>query len=108
MTRLGVIDVAKRAGFSLDDIRVLLSATDAGEPASAHLQELAERKLPEVQELIERAEIVRRWLETARGCGCESLDVCGLFSERDSLPAEGSTSSSPTPGRPPRMSRPPD
>ena len=89
LTRLGVIDVAKRAGFSLDDIRVLLSATDAGEPASAHLQELAERKLPEVQELIERAEIVRRWLETARGCGCESLDVCGLFSERDSLPAEG-------------------
>ena len=68
---------------------MLLSATDAGEPASAHLQELAERKLPEVQELIEQAEIVRRWLETARGCGCESLDVCGLFSERDSLPAEG-------------------
>jgi MerR family transcriptional regulator, redox-sensitive transcriptional activator SoxR len=89
LTRLGVIDVAKRAGFSLDDVRVLLSATDTGEPAGTHLQELAERKLPEVQELIERAEIVRRWLETASSCGCESLDVCGLFSERDSLPPEG-------------------
>ena len=89
LTRLGVIDVAKRAGFTLDDIRVLLSTTDAGEPAHAGLQELAERKLPEVEELIRRAETVRKWLETATGCGCKSLDVCGLFSAQDQLPPEG-------------------
>jgi len=33
LSRLGVIDVAKRAGFSLDDIRILLGASDKGEPA---------------------------------------------------------------------------
>jgi MerR family transcriptional regulator, redox-sensitive transcriptional activator SoxR len=77
--RLGVIDVAKRAGFSLDDIRTLLESGDAGEPAHAALQELAGRKLPEVQELIERAEAVRGWLEAARACDCETLDVCALF-----------------------------
>jgi MerR family redox-sensitive transcriptional activator SoxR len=60
LARLGVIDVAKRAGFTLDDIRVLLDAGDAGEPAYEQLQDLAGRKLPEVEELIARAERVRR------------------------------------------------
>jgi MerR family transcriptional regulator, redox-sensitive transcriptional activator SoxR len=84
--RLGVIDVAKRAGFSLEDIRTLLDARDAGEPAHTPLQELAERKLPEVEELIERAEAVRLWLEAARACGCETLDVCALFRDGGPLP----------------------
>ena len=87
--RLGVIDVAKRAGFSLEDIRLLLTAADAGEPAHTELQELAERKLPEVEELIDRAQAVRRWLVTATGCGCDTLDVCGLFTKQDPLPPEG-------------------
>ena len=81
LSRLGVIDVAKRAGFSLDDIRVLLDASDKGEPAHNQLQELARRKLPEVDELIRRAEIVRSWLKTATNCGCDSFDACALFSE---------------------------
>lgn len=81
LSRLGVIDVAKRAGFSLDDIRVLLDASDKGEPAHNQLQELAVRKLPEVDELIRRAEIVRAWLNTATHCGCDSFDACALFSE---------------------------
>jgi MerR family transcriptional regulator, redox-sensitive transcriptional activator SoxR len=77
--RLEVIGVAKRAGFSLDDVRVLLHASDAGEPAHAQLRALAERKLPEVEALIARAEAMRDWLVTARGCSCSSLDLCGLF-----------------------------
>jgi MerR family transcriptional regulator, redox-sensitive transcriptional activator SoxR len=81
LPRLGVIDVAKRAGFSLDDIRTLLDAGDAGEPAHASLQELAGRKLPEVEELIARAEAVRGWLEAAKACDCETLDVCALFQD---------------------------
>jgi MerR family transcriptional regulator, redox-sensitive transcriptional activator SoxR len=89
LTRLGVIDVAKRAGFSLDDIRVLLDASDAGEPAHTQLQDLARRKLPEVDELIARAQRVRRWLQTATGCGCDTLDVCALFAQQDRLPPEG-------------------
>jgi MerR family transcriptional regulator, redox-sensitive transcriptional activator SoxR len=87
--RLGVIDVAKRAGFSLEDIRVLLRSGDAGEPAHARVQELARRKLPEVEELIDRAQAVRAWLKTATGCGCASLDVCALFAQDAHLPPEG-------------------
>jgi MerR family redox-sensitive transcriptional activator SoxR len=88
LARLGVIDVAKRAGFSLDDIGALLSASDAGEPAHARLQELARRKLPEVEELIARADTVRQWLTAAQGCGCDTLDVCALFAEQHALPPE--------------------
>jgi MerR family transcriptional regulator, redox-sensitive transcriptional activator SoxR len=87
--RLGVIDVAKRAGFTLNDIRVLLSASDDGQPAHEQVRALAQRKLPDVEELIERAQRVRGWLETAQGCGCETLDVCALFTHQARLPEHG-------------------
>jgi len=77
--RLGIIDVAKQAGFSLDEVRVLLTSIDEGAPAHEQLQALAARKLPEVDALIERAQKMRDWLTTASDCGCESLDCCALF-----------------------------
>ena len=89
LARLGVIDIAKRAGFSLDDIRARLGAGDAGEPAHARLQDLARRKLAGIDELIDRAQSVRSWLRTATGCGCQTLDVCALFAQDDRLPPEG-------------------
>ena len=76
--RLEIIDTAQRAGFSLDEIRELLQGADDGR-ASERLRELARRKLPEAEARIERAEAMRRWLEAARDCGCESLDACALF-----------------------------
>jgi MerR family redox-sensitive transcriptional activator SoxR len=77
--RLEVLDVAKRAGFSLDEARVLLERTEAGTPAFEALRELAARKLPEVEDLISRAQDMRAWLLAATGCSCSSLDVCALF-----------------------------
>jgi MerR family redox-sensitive transcriptional activator SoxR len=77
--RLEVLDVAKRAGFSLDEVRVLLRSADAGTPAFESLRALAARKLPEVESLIERAEAMRAWLLTATDCACTSLDICALF-----------------------------
>jgi MerR family transcriptional regulator, redox-sensitive transcriptional activator SoxR len=77
--RLGIIEVAKQAGFSLEEVRTLLTSTDEGAPAHEQLQALAARKLPEVEALIRRAEAMRGWLTAASGCGCESLEACGLF-----------------------------
>jgi MerR family transcriptional regulator, redox-sensitive transcriptional activator SoxR len=82
--RLGLIAVAKEAGFSLDEVRTLLDSADRGQPAHRELRALAERKLPEVDALIERAQAVREWLRTAAGCGCDSLDDCRLFATSDS------------------------
>jgi MerR family redox-sensitive transcriptional activator SoxR len=84
--RLGVIAIAQQAGFTLAEIRELLDGTDAGAPAGDALRALAERKLPEVEALIARAEAMRAWLALARECGCPSFDVCALFDERATAP----------------------
>lgn len=73
--RLSIIDVAQRAGLTLDEIRDLTGPGNAGE----RIRDLAERKLPDIEALIARAQAVKRWLETARACDCATVDVCGLF-----------------------------
>lgn len=60
--RLAVIDVAKRAGFSLDEIRELLEDFDGGMPSSERWQLMAARKLPEIDALIQDAQRMRRLL----------------------------------------------
>ncbi len=77
--RLGTIDVAKRAGFSLAEVRTLLDSVDGGAPAHEQLRALAERKLPDVEALIRRAQEMRGWLSLATACGCETLEACALF-----------------------------
>jgi len=86
--RLEVLNIAKQAGFSLDEARVLLATRDGDTPAHEELRDLAQRKLPEVDALIERAQAMRQWLTTASGCNCETLDVCALFEPNASAPNE--------------------
>jgi len=45
------------------------------------LRELAARRLPEIDALIDRAQRVRAWLETAQACGCQSIDERALFDD---------------------------
>jgi MerR family redox-sensitive transcriptional activator SoxR len=80
--RLEVLEVAKRAGFSLHEAKLLLRSADAGTPAFEAVRELAARKLPDIEALIARAQEMRSWLLTATECSCTSLDVCGLFDAR--------------------------
>jgi MerR family redox-sensitive transcriptional activator SoxR len=76
---LAVIETAQRAGLALDEIRLLLQAASDDGAATDRLREVAERKLPELVALIERAEVVRGWLEDAARCVCPTLDDCPLF-----------------------------
>jgi MerR family redox-sensitive transcriptional activator SoxR len=76
--RLAIIQVAQRAGLSLDEIRDLTHSGN-GQAAGERIRALAERKLPEVEALIARAQAVKRWLEIAQSCDCATVDVCGLF-----------------------------
>ena len=83
---LAVIDTAQRAGLSLDEIRSLLAARSDDAAAVEELRRIAERRLPELEAMIERAEVVRRWLESAESCECPSLDDCCLFGPDAPLP----------------------
>ena len=69
-----LIDVAQRAGMSLDEIRVLLE--HGNDEFSTELAGLAAR----LDALIERAQRVREWMAQAAECRCEAIDSCALFS----------------------------
>ena len=84
LRRLAVIDVAQRAGLSLEDIRELVE--HGNDPMGARLRELADRRLPEIDALIERAQRVRRWLELAQDCECQAIDECELFDDAAAPP----------------------
>jgi MerR family redox-sensitive transcriptional activator SoxR len=87
--RLAIIDVAQRAGLTLKEIRDLTGPQPEGHDVSARIRELAERKLPDIEALIERAQAVRRWLQVASACDCATVDVCGLFVDPTLVPPAG-------------------
>jgi MerR family transcriptional regulator, redox-sensitive transcriptional activator SoxR len=78
LQRLSVIAAGRHAGLALDEIRELLTSDDRGR-VSNRLQQLARKKLPQVEATIARAQTVRGWLEAAADCTCPSLEECPLF-----------------------------
>ena len=87
--RLSMIDVAQRAGLSLDEIAPLTGPENRSADTSRHIRALADEKLPHIEALIARAQAVKHWLEVAQSHDCESVDVCGLFVDPTLLPPEG-------------------
>jgi MerR family redox-sensitive transcriptional activator SoxR len=79
--RLAIVDVAQRAGFTLAEIRHLTGPGNRGAKAGDRISELAERKLPQADALIARAQAMREWLELARSCDCRTVDVCAVFAD---------------------------
>ena len=77
--RLSIIGVAQRAGLTLEEIAPLTGPENRSADASRHIRALADEKLPQIEALIARAQAVKQWLEVARFCDCESVDVCALF-----------------------------
>ena len=74
---LEVVDVAKRAGFRMDEIRHLFHGFGKGTPAFRRWQTLAQRKITEMDDLIARAKKMKRLLEKADRCKCFDLEDCG-------------------------------
>ncbi|HEX4109557.1 MAG TPA: MerR family transcriptional regulator [Solirubrobacteraceae bacterium] len=85
--RLELLKAAKRAGFTLEETRLLFGDHDAGTPAHDHVRTLAEQKLPEVDALIEHATQIRELLARAADCHAEHLDECTVLQPR--APARG-------------------
>jgi MerR family redox-sensitive transcriptional activator SoxR len=87
--RLSIIDVAQRAGLTLDEIAPLTGPDNRTVDASRHIRALAEEQLPSIEALIARAQAVKHWLQVAQSCDCTSVDVCGLFVDPTLLPPGG-------------------
>jgi DNA-binding transcriptional MerR regulator len=73
LTRLEVIGLCKAAGFSLDEIRVLLADATPGRPAS---RSLARAKLTDIDAQMATLRRARGIIEWAMSCPCASVDAC--------------------------------
>lgn len=87
--RIALIKMAQRAGFTLAEIRGLLDGDgdgdarrdgEAGRGATRHWRALAERKLPELDRVIEETRALRAAVADCLACGCMNFDACGLLS----------------------------
>jgi MerR family transcriptional regulator, redox-sensitive transcriptional activator SoxR len=73
---LAVVRFARRAGFSIAEIRTFLHGFPEETPPSERWRWLAREKLPEVEAMIERALGTKRLLERGLACGCARLEDC--------------------------------
>jgi MerR family transcriptional regulator, redox-sensitive transcriptional activator SoxR len=76
--RLSVIQRARQLGFTLDEIRQLFIGFRDVPRASERWRKLSQRKLAELDGLIEGIRTMQRLLrKMIRRCRCETLDQCG-------------------------------
>lgn len=79
LDRLLVISTARRAGFTLAEVRELLDGMTAGVAAGESWRTMAQRKLPEVDLVIQRFQGIRTLLETMAECQCPDLASCAAL-----------------------------
>ncbi len=76
--RLAIIQRARQLGFTLDEIRRLFFGFRGATRASERWRTLSERKLAELDELMDGIKAVRGLLKNLMTrCRCETLDQCG-------------------------------
>ena len=73
---LALIQLAQDAGFTIEEIKLLLSGFDPETTASARWRALTRAKIEEMTARIERAERMRAMLERLSQCRCETLAEC--------------------------------
>ena len=86
-SRIAFIQFAREAGFRLAEIKVLTGAGDSARqlsarqsparPLSARMRKLAEKKIEEVDRLVERGRLMKTMLTRALNCQCLDTVECG-------------------------------
>jgi MerR family redox-sensitive transcriptional activator SoxR len=74
--QLAFIQLAQAAGFTMAEIKTLVSGFDETAPLGVRWRTLAEQKLTELDTLITRAQGMKRVLEVGIRCQCLNLDEC--------------------------------
>lgn len=85
--QLAVIEFARKAGFTIAEIKVLFNGFEEVKPASARWKELAQKKSAEMEAQIERLKEMQRLLQQSTQCRCMKLDDCGRLMLAKSRPA---------------------
>ncbi|HYK41538.1 MAG TPA: MerR family transcriptional regulator [Thermoanaerobaculia bacterium] len=78
-TAVAVVQLARKAGFSIAEVRQLV-----GEFGRDRWRRLALRKLDQVRETSERLREMRVLLEKLLDCECPDLDFCGRIIQKHS------------------------
>ena len=74
--RLRLITFAGEMGFTLAEIKVFLAGLRDDAPVGPRWKKLADRKIGEVERMIERSLRLKSLLIHLRRCHCASLEVC--------------------------------
>jgi MerR family transcriptional regulator, redox-sensitive transcriptional activator SoxR len=74
--QLAFIQLAQAAGFTMAEIKTLVSGFDETAPLGVRWRTLAEQKLAELDILITRAQGMKRVLKDGIRCQCLNLDEC--------------------------------
>jgi len=75
--RLAVVQRARDLGFTLSEIRQLFAGFSEQTPASERWRRLSERKLAELEVMIERVRGMQQLLRKMQRCQCATLEQCG-------------------------------
>jgi MerR family redox-sensitive transcriptional activator SoxR len=76
LQQIEMVVLAKRAGFSLSEVRIILSGISDETPPSEIWRRLASDKLPEVEQTLAEAQAMKKILEAGLRCECLSLEDC--------------------------------
>lgn len=81
---IGFIQLAQHAGFTMLEIQTLLHGFSTDTPPSTRWKELAEHKLLDIQNQLERILEMKRTLEVGLKCGCLTIDECSPICNQES------------------------
>jgi len=87
LTLLSVIEVSKAAGFTLAEIKRLVSGFGDEVPASERWRTLAEGKLTELDALAGKVAAMRSVLRRGLECGCLRVEDCELLDSATDEPS---------------------
>lgn len=104
---VAVVKVARQAGFTLAEVKLLFHGFERSAPASERWKKLAQRKLREIDLQMMRLRGIRKLLKGSMRCRCVQFQECGriLISLRRSNSARPSSGSSAAMGPARRISR---
>ena len=75
--RLSLIQLARRAGFTIAEIRHLFRGFPAGATAGERWRELVESKQEEIRDRMQELSRMKEILDLLEDCDCPDLEVCG-------------------------------